>query len=278
MQQEISDIKNQEATKALKYLKKKDEEKQKEVAMSAKAWKPPIAPKYLTNSRNENIPVPTTKYVTKAEKEEAARKSVEIRSKLTAPSDVNVKLSQPKPHFSRRDASSVSPTRRVITTSSPIKTNNISNKKSDIVNQSSSSNTVTQVTVSNYEAAALLIMAADLAASNHERFIKLANDEDYSNLPQVIFEKDKDNKTEETLIIKKQSGILDARFNNRKDISDESNSRNNINDTVHTTNTNTNTKKKSDINIKDIIGDSTKWWNDIMKKKNQIEMKELYEI
>ena len=248
--------------------------------MSAKAWKPPIAPKYLTNSRNENIPVPTTKYVTKAEKEEAARKNVEIRSKLTAPSDINVKLSQPKPHFSRRDkssdASSVSPTRRVITTSSPIKTNNISKKKSDIVNQSSSSNTVTQVTVSNYEAAALLIMAADLAASNHERFLKLANDEDYSNLPQVIFEKGKDNKTEETLIIKKQAGILDARFNNRKDISDESNSRNNINDTVHTTTTTI--KKKSDINIKDIIGDSTTWWNDIMKKKNQIEMKELYEI
>ena len=95
-------------------------------------------------------------------------------------------------------------------------------------------------------------------------------------IQSVIFEKDKDNKTEETLIIKKQAGILDARFNNRKDISDESNSKNNINDTVHTTTSTI--KKKSDINIKDIIGDSTTWWNDIMKKKSQIEMKELYEI
>jgi hypothetical protein len=270
LQQEISDLKNQEATKALKYLKRKDEEKQKEISMSAKAWKPPIAPKYLTNNRTDIAPTPVTKYVTRAEKEEVARRSEEIRSKLTAPSDINVKLTKPKAHFSRRD--SPSPSKRIITTSSPIKTNSSveynAKKKSDVTDTTTS---ITQVTVSNYEAAAMLIMAADLAASNHERFLKLANDDEYTTIPQVIFEKDKSNTSEETLVIKKQAGILDARFSNRKDISEEpiANS-----ETIHTT---TSTKRKT-INIKDIIGDSTDWWNKIMKKKNQIEMKELYEI
>lgn len=277
LQQEISDLKNHDGAKALKYLKKKDEDKQKDIAMSAKAWKPPIAPKYLTNNKSEAIPVPVTKYVTRAEKEESTRKSEEIRSKLIAPSDVNVKLSKPKPHFSRRDASSISPTRRIITTSSPIKTNN-ANKKNDTTNsQSSNTNSITQVTVSNYEAAAMLILAADLAVSNNERFLQLAND-DYTNIPQVIFEKNNDNKSDETLVIKKQAGILDARFNNRKDVSADLHTTNDMTATTTTT-TKTNTKNKAnDINIKDIIGDSSTWWNDVMKKKNQIEMKELYEI
>ena len=284
LQQQLADLKNDEAARVLKYLKKKEEDKKKEDAKSLRAWKPPIAPKYLSNSSSENVSVTASKYVTKAEKEEIAKRNDEIHRKLTAASGAEVKLSKPPIHFSRRDSSKTpSPTRSITTatvTTKP-KSKNDSTKKSV---EDASKNTVTQVTVSNYEAAAILVMAADLAVSNHERFLKLANDKEYTNLQQVIFEnsKDKDNISEETLVIKKQTDVLDARFYMKKDISQESNPESIVDSTSISKPIKkkpVNTSVNISISTKDIIGDSTTtWWNNVMHRKNEIETKILYEI
>ena len=278
LQQQLADLKNDEATRVLKYLKKKEEDKKIEDAKSLRAWKPPIAPKYLSNSSNENLVVTKSTYVTKAEKEQVSKRNDEIRNKLTAAQGVDVKLSKSPVHFSRRESSkSPSPTRSITATTTS-KSKIESSTKTLIHGSSSNNNIMTQVTVSNYEAAAILVMAADLAVSNHERFLKLANDKEYTNLEQVVFENSTSNISEETLIIKKQTDVLDARFSMRKDISEDKEYNQNQESIIPTKSKNikktvNNNSVNISINIKDIIGDSSTWWNNIMKKKNEIESK-----